>query len=234
MIKLLTFDLDNTLWDVESVVMRAERIMRDWIRREHAEFADRFDFRDFLSLREAVLRERPDIAHDLTRQRLEVLRRAFCQGGYAEEAAVAAAEAAFAIYFEERNRVSFFPGVESTLAALKPDFDMLSISNGNADIHKVGLSGIFRRHFSAISVGVAKPDARIYQAALDFSGVQAAEAVHIGDDPEQDVAAAAALGMKTVWVNFAERSWPDLPRAHAEIRDFAELLPVIRRLQAGA
>lgn len=231
MIKLLTFDLDNTLWDVDSIVLRADKAMRQWIRREHADFAAGFDFRELGRLRAAVMQERPDILHDLTQLRIEVFRRAFLEGGYDEAAARAASEGAFEVFFRERNRVEFFPDVPEGLATLKAGYEMYSISNGNADIERVGLAHIFSRHFSAISVGAAKPDPRIYRAAIEAAGLAPEEVLHIGDDPEQDVAAAAAVGMKTVWVNYGDRLWPDnLARADGEIGAFAELPALVRRL----
>jgi putative hydrolase of the HAD superfamily len=231
-VKLLTFDLDNTLWDVEAIVTRAEKVMRAWIHEHHPEFTSRFDFRQFMVLREAVLRERLDIAHDLTELRLEVLRRAFTSTGYAPEAAEAAAQAAFEEYFRARNVVEYFPGALEALRELREEFQIYALSNGNADIQRIGLGHIFSRHFSAISVGAAKPDPRMYRAAMDAAGAAAHEVIHIGDHPEQDIAAAAAIGMRTVWVNFAGQSWPDLPAPDCEIRSFAEL-PTLVRLLAG-
>ena len=32
-IKVITFDLDNTLWDVEPALLRAEEVQQDWLRR---------------------------------------------------------------------------------------------------------------------------------------------------------------------------------------------------------
>lgn len=232
-VKLLTFDLDNTLWDVEAIVTRAEKVMRAWIREHHPEFSSRFDFRSFLALREAVMRERLDIAHNLTELRLEVLRRAFTGAGYAPAAAETAAQDAFEEYFRERNLVEYFPGALEALRELREDFEIYAISNGNADIRRIGLGHLFSRHFSAISVGAAKPDPRIYRAAIEAAGVAPQEIIHIGDHPEQDVDAAARVGMKTVWVNFAGQDWPALPPPDAEMRRFAELPALVRRLAAA-
>jgi putative hydrolase of the HAD superfamily len=230
MIRLITFDLDNTLWDVEAIVVRAERVMHDWIAEHHPEFSGRIDAAAFAQLRAEVWRERRDIAHNLTELRLEVLRRAFLQAGYAADAAEAAAQGAFAEFFRERNTVEFFPGALPALQELRATYELYALSNGNADIRRIGLDHLFSRHFSAISVGAAKPDPRIYRAALEAAGVQPQEVIHVGDHPEQDVAAAAAVGMRTVWVNFQGQPWPDLPPADGEIRAFAELLPLVRRL----
>lgn len=229
-IKLITFDLDNTLWDVEPIVARAEKAMRDWIRAEHPGFVARFDFREFSRLRHAVVTECHDIAHDLTALRTEVLRRAFVEGGYAAADAVTAARNAFDVFYAGRNTVEYFPGALDALAELKKDFQLCALSNGNADIGRVGLGHLFSGHFSAASVGAAKPDPRIYLAALAASGLTPAQAIHVGDHPEQDIAAAAGVGMRTVWVNFTDQVWPEQPPADAEITSFDELVPVIRRL----
>ena len=139
-------------------------------------------------------------------------------------------DGAFAEFFRERNTVELFPGALPALQELRATYELYALSNGNADIRRVGLDHLFSRHFSAISVGAAKPDPRIYRAALEAAGVQPQEVIHVGDHPEQDVAAAAGVGMRTVWVNFQGQPWPDLPPADGEIRAFAELLPLVRRL----
>jgi putative hydrolase of the HAD superfamily len=75
--------------------------------------------------------------------------------------------------------------------------------------------------------GVEKPDAGIYELALEKAGVEPARAVHVGDSPTMDVAPAAALGMATVLVDRRDR-YPDAkgPR----VRSLTELPQVIARL----
>ncbi|MFX7674824.1 HAD hydrolase-like protein, partial [Acinetobacter baumannii] len=73
------------------------------------------------------------------------------------------------------------------------------------------------------------------------AGVRAAEAVHIGDHPLQDIYAACAAGMRTIWVNRAAEPWPGpeaagdagtpaAPGADAELRHFSELPALLERL----
>jgi putative hydrolase of the HAD superfamily len=50
-------------------------------------------------------------------------------------------------------------------------------------------------------VGVAKPDPSIFRLALDALGVDAAEAIHVGDTPAADVAGARAAGVTPVLVD---------------------------------
>ena len=63
----------------------------------------------------------------------------------------------------------------------------------------------------------------MFEHALAQAGVQAAQAVHIGDHPAEDVAAAQAVGLRAVWVNFSNAEWPFTRRPDAEIRHFSEL-----------
>ncbi len=51
---------------------------------------------------------------------------------------------------------------------------------------------------SSADVGYLKPHPAIFQAALDCLGIQADEAIFIGDSPEADIAGAQSVGMKAV------------------------------------
>lgn len=48
--------------------------------------------------------------------------------------------------------------------------------------------------------GFKKPDPRIFQAALDALQVSAAEAVFVGDSLRRDMAGAAGMGMRHIWL----------------------------------
>jgi len=53
--------------------------------------------------------------------------------------------------------------------------------------------------FISDHVGVAKPNSKLYRRALDRVGIVPAEAMYVGDHPVNDVDAAAAAGMISVW-----------------------------------
>jgi len=73
-------------------------------------------------------------------------------------------------------------------------------------------------HLDAIvvseEVGVRKPRKEIFDEALRRLGVSAAEAVHVGDNLAADVAGAAAVGMKAIWLTRCVRD------THAALRDY--------------
>ncbi|MNT25014.1 Pyrimidine 5'-nucleotidase YjjG [compost metagenome] len=47
--------------------------------------------------------------------------------------------------------------------------------------------------------GVKKPDPEIFHRALRKLGIDASEAIYVGDHPENDVMASRNVGMKGIW-----------------------------------
>ena len=72
---------------------------------------------------------------------------------------------------------------------------------------------------------VAKPNARIFQAALDGLGLAASEAAFVGDSPYNDIAGATSAGLFAVQVGSKAR---DGIQPRARIQDLAELIPTLR------
>jgi putative hydrolase of the HAD superfamily len=101
------------------------------------------------------------------------------------------------------------------------------LTNGNADIVRIGLDHVLGFCVSARGVGHAKPHPAIFAAACQTAGFAAAQVLHVGDDPERDVHGARAAGMCSVWLNRDGRDWPGGPRADAEVSDLLELTQVI-------
>lgn len=103
------------------------------------------------------------------------------------------------------------------------------VTNGRCQFQnlKIDTLGI-RQDLAAIVIseeaGVAKPEPRIFQIALERMGTTAAETWFVGDHPINDAAAARSLGMTAVFFENCH-PWPAaLPRAKYTIRRLAELL----------
>lgn len=69
----------------------------------------------------------------------------------------------------------------------------------NAAIEHHGL--VFDSVVTSESAKSYKPNAHIFDTALQVMNVEASEALHIGDSLSSDVAGAEAIGIKTVWLN---------------------------------
>jgi haloacid dehalogenase superfamily, subfamily IA, variant 3 with third motif having DD or ED/haloacid dehalogenase superfamily, subfamily IA, variant 1 with third motif having Dx(3-4)D or Dx(3-4)E len=81
-------------------------------------------------------------------------------------------------------------------------------------------------------VGRRKPDPEIFQRALDEAGVDAAEALFVGDTLASDIAGATALGLRTcqaLW--FRADDDPDGPEPDFQAFTQMDVLTIARRLQ---
>lgn len=201
---VLSFDLDDTLWPVGPVIAAAERQLLSWLRERHPEIVSGHDLESLRALRDGVAQRFPERSHDLTFLRHRALKDLFGAAGHAESLADAALE----VFFSARNRVEFYDDVRPALSRLRARYRLFAISNGNADLHRCGIGDLFAGHVTAIAAGAAKPDARIYAALLEMAGVEAAQVLHVGDDPLADVIGATRAGMQAVWLNRDGREWP--------------------------
>lgn len=218
----VSLDLDDTLWPVEPVILAAEQALDDWLATHHPPVAAAWPIAAMRALREDVSAERPDLAHDFTAQRLITLERAFAACGVDE----APVDAAFEVYFAARNRVDCYPDAIPALQALAARMPLASLSNGNADLARIGLRGHFQHCVSARECGVGKPDAAIFRETCARLGLAPEHVLHVGDDPHLDVAGARDAGLRTAWLNRAGAAWPDAAgaRADVELHDLAELV----------
>jgi len=225
-IRAVALDLDDTLWPIAPVIERAERALQDWIR-PHAPATANFlaDAAQRLVLRQRILAEQPQMAHDLRALRRELLRRALRQQG--ED--VALVDAAYEVFIGERMRVQLYADAEPALAWLAARYPLVAVSNGNADIHRIGLGPYFHAALSAQEFGVGKPDARIFHAAAKIVDAAPHEVLHVGDDPMLDIRGALGAGMHAAWVNRMGLVWTHTDyRPHVTVNDLAELCRLLQ------
>lgn len=228
-LRLITFDLDNTLWPVGKVIPRAEAVCSDWLRQKFPEHRQALTVESLLVVRGQVLKEHPNELHSLTGLRIRCIREALLSCGVAPGQAAEAAAEAFSVFHAERNQVALFVGVKETLARLKEEFFLGALTNGNADLHKIGISHLFDFHHSSETIGVRKPGLDMFHAALTSAKVGAHESLHVGDHPLEDVEAARRAGFIAVWVAAPEAIWPvELEPPAWTIRHVPELEALLR------
>jgi putative hydrolase of the HAD superfamily len=224
-IRAITIDLDDTLWPIWPTIARAENALQAWLA-DHAPataaLAAQPDTRR--AVRQHMHTHRPDLAHDMTALRRESIRHVLQRAG--DDPALA--EPAFEVFYAERQRVDLFVDALPALAFLSSRFPLVAVSNGNADVYRVGLGAHFVAAVGAHQVGVGKPDARIFHAAAEAAGVHPAQVLHIGDDAHLDGVGALNAGMQAAWLNREGLPWLHGPlQPHATVPD---LLTLCQRL----
>ena len=219
-IRAISLDLDDTLWPVWPTIERAELALNQWLsQRAPGAAALVADPVMRLKLRDQVLRTRPGIAHDMGSVRREFVRLALHRCGEDTQLAEAASE----LFLEHRMKVDLFADALPSLAFLAQRFPVVAVSNGNADVHRVGLGAHFHASISAHEFGVGKPDRRIFHAAAAAAGVAPHEVLHVGDDAALDVLGGLDAGMQTVWVNRGQHDWPHEVTPHLTVSDLGQL-----------
>lgn len=171
-----------------------------------------------------VEQDRPDLQLDLSALRLESIRRALRQAGDDENLAIPA----FEVFFAQRQRVDLFDDALPALEFLAARWPIVAVTNGNADVHTVGIGHFFQDSFNVMRTGFAKPDPRIFHLAAQSVGVQAHEVLHVGDDAKLDAVAAKHAGMHAVWLNRSGIDWAvqgeQAPTTVASLQALCEML----------
>ena len=219
-IRAITLDLDDTLWPIWPTIERAEAALATWLGERAPVTAGVFaDPKARLAVRDQVVKSRPDLGHDMSALRRESIRLALHRSDEDPQLA----EDAFQVFFAERMRVNLFDDALPALAFLARRFPIVALSNGNADVGRVGIGAYFHGSLSAHEFGVGKPDPRIFHAAADAAGVASDEVLHIGDDAHLDVLGALGAGMQTVWVNRGEHVWTHDDQPHLTVSGLGQV-----------
>lgn len=225
-IKAITLDLDDTLWPIWPAIERAEKALDDWLSRHAPMTAALFSNPAARhEIREHVTRSRPELKYNLSAIRREAIRLAL----YRSREDPLLAEPAFDVFFDERNKVTLFEDAVLALEFLSDRYPLVAVSNGNADIRRIGIDGYFKASISAQQFGVGKPDPRIFHAAAGAVDVQPGEVLHVGDDATLDVLGALNCGMQTVWVNRSDQLWAHPAVPHETVATLTELCDLFPR-----
>jgi putative hydrolase of the HAD superfamily len=75
-------------------------------------------------------------------------------------------------------------------------------------LERVGLASLLDRVITSAAVGARKPAAAVFEAALAAARVTPAQALHVGDSLEEDVAGARVVGIAAVWLNRGRAAAP--------------------------
>ncbi len=199
----ITLDLDDTLWPIGPVIDRADSAMYTWMQEHCPEVVLALPIPAMRALRDAVFARHPELGHDFTELRLICLREALTPHGYGKREV----DQAFEVFYAARNQVELYPEVSDALERLASRVPLVSLSNGNACLDRVGLRHLFRASITAREFGRAKPDPRIFHAACMAAGSDPAHTLHIGDHPEQDVLGALGAGLQAGWINREALAW---------------------------
>ena len=220
-IKAISFDVDGTLWDFDSIMRRALGEVLKELESADPEAAGMLDVARMIAIRERVHEELlykgielNEIRHESIRQALRDIRRPDDE----------LAEHLFGVYVKHRDAgQSLFDDVLPAFQSLDGSYKLGLLSNGNSYADRLGLQGFVSfQVFSQDHGGIEKPDPRLFRIALQESGCRPDELLHVGDSLEYDVAGAVNAGVQAVWLN-RNGGQSDAPNGTTEISSLRQL-----------
>ncbi|HUA33157.1 MAG TPA: HAD-IA family hydrolase [Candidatus Binataceae bacterium] len=134
-------------------------------------------------------------------------------------------------YFADPAHWQVDPEAVTTLDRLKSSGLRLGvISNFDHRVYRIldglGLTGYFDSITISSEAGYAKPRREIFDLALRSLGVEARDAMHVGDSPHLDLAAASEAGMVAALIDPALKGAPAIEGRTARVRSLASAIGV--------
>lgn len=230
-IRVICFDLDDTLWDNRPVLLAAERRVYDWLAEHYPRITERIAFDAMRQFRLDLAQREPEIRHHMTRLRLRSLQILSEQAGYGDEPV----QPAFEVFLQARHDITLYADAEPGLRRLRQwGFRLGSLTNGNASVERLKFDHLFDFSLDAERLGAAKPEPAAFAAACSAAGVSAGEMAYVGDEPESDMRGALEAGMTAIWMNRLNKTWESAHKPHAEVTDMHELLQLCRQWRGSA
>ena len=206
-IKLITFDLDDTFWDIKSTIINAEINSRKWIEDRIKKKIEWGTFDDFLEIRNELIKKNPSLDYDLGLLRKKMIAYHTQKYFKNEKDLDEFIEEAYSFFLEERHKVEFFNDVITVLEKLSLNYKLGVLTNGNADIKKLGIDYMFDFSVSSMDVKSNKPDQGHFIKAKELSQINFHNTLHVGDHPVNDIYGARELGINVMWFNLNNLVW---------------------------
>jgi len=149
-------------------------------------------------------------------------------------------------FVEERDKISdydyksvrLFSDAIPAIKKIKNKYLLATIANVHDKVfhqrvlHRTKLKKHFHLHIDSDSVGIRKPNSKIFKIVLNHFNLKPGDSVMIGDTPAADILGAKKLGMHTILINrrrlhyhFIHKTKPDF-----EITTLNELLPILNKI----
>ena len=228
-IKLITLDLDDTVWPNKKVILSAEKSMWSFIFGKFPQIKDKIPDDGIEKIKLKLVEEKPELKFDLTQFRKEVLKEILLKIDLDESSSIYYSNEGFNEFFKIRNKVQLYKDAKVILERLSRKTNFISLSNGNADLSLVGIKQFFLAAVSSKDVGSNKPSPGHFLRAIEIAKCKPEEALHIGDCPINDIGGARNCNFSTIWFNCDKRKWDDIVPCDLQARSWKEVYELINK-----
>ena len=224
-IKVITFDLDDTLYDNYFVIRAAEQAFLDCLQQLAA-----IDITEWQHYKQQLLQQDPIRYEDVIVWRQTAAEQLLKAQGLKDADIQNIIQQSMQLFVEWRHKIDVPPKNCQFLTELAKHYPLVAISNGNVYPPKIGLDQ-FQLILRGGEHGRAKPHPDLFQQTARHFQCTMQQILHVGDNLVTDVQGAIEIGCQAVWINsqqqslFAFAEATTLPTlAVAEVTDLAFLI----------
>jgi len=218
-VRAISLDLDDTLWPFEPIGVRIEHNLHAWLQTYSPVTAAMYPHAAMRVLRAQITAAHPHLHHDLGALRQLTLAQALHNSGADPDLL----QPLWEVFKCARNQVSFYPDSLVALRQMATRVPLVALSNGNADLERIGIADLFAFQLSAAEFGAAKPDPGIFHAVCARLHMEPKHVLHVGDDVALDVCGAMQAGLLGCWINRQKQVWPHVQPPDLQFENLSAL-----------
>lgn len=185
-IKVISFDLDDTLWDNSGVVEKANKKLFEFLSQQEPLIGKHYSVEALEAINQSFIDLENPNYDNMTVLRKAVIKKVLEDIG----GDLSLVNPAFSIFYHWRNKISIDSTIVKWLSDLKARYKIFAVSNGNSNLSILNLRSCFQEHYIAGIHGRAKPSPEMLKKISFDYQVQSNQIVHIGDSQETDVMSA--------------------------------------------
>lgn len=229
-IQAITFDLDDTLYENTSIIVKAENALLTLIH-EHYPIAKSVGKNFWRTQQKKHILSNPSLKNDMGELRRLSLKSGFEELGLSGDRLHKATTHCFEYFYFQRSNFNLNENIHSLLNILSSKLPLVAITNGNVDLEQIGINKYFTASFKASIDMPMKPNTTMFHAAQSYLNIPHENILHVGDNLSKDVYGAIKAGYQTAWyaedraMNLNSEKAKILP--HVQLCDLTELLELI-------
>ena len=228
-IKLITFDLDDTVWPNHKVIVDAEKALWSFLIMKVPQVKDQLNEENINRIRVELVEKDNSLKFNLTEFRKRVVKKLLLKIGLDENEAIYYSNESFNEFFKVRNKVQLYKDAKTILERLHRKVLIGSLSNGNADLEIIGIRSFFDFSVNSKDVGSNKPSPPHFKKALELASCDPAEAIHVGDCPVNDVGGARNCNINAIWFNCEKNKWTEIFPCDLQARSWRDLYEILSK-----
>lgn len=186
--EVISFDLDDTLYDNTVVIAKAEHEFASFLCQNFNLDSKANDPSFWSAIKDKLIIQDAYLEDDVSLLRAHVLYQGLTSLKGSSYVSFENCKELVTHFINIRSNVTVSKEVIELLAKLGQHYILVAISNGNVDIKKIGLADIFAYDLRpSYKIHRKKPHSDLFEQAKSIYNISSKQILHVGDDPITDV-----------------------------------------------